>query len=191
MKAISCIYNLCCDSPFPFHKKPNPPSFLHSDISIFRYFYISIFPYLYILIFLYFYISVSLYLDISIFPYLYIFIFLYLSIYISISSHPPQKKPPSKSSTLYTLPLSQAAEKPGRRLFRYPSVRLFAYTPYDMAGHCTKSYHPKNKKQAMSVRSIRRVREPSEHGYGKAGVRVSPQPPSHSFTPCTTPPSML
>ncbi len=169
MKAIPCIYNLRCDSPFPSHKKAKSS-------------HIPTFPYLHISVFLYFYISISVYLYISVSLYIYRYLLIPL---------PPQKKPPSKSPTPYTLPLSQAAEKPGRRLFRYPGVRLFAHMPYALAGHCTKSYHPKNKKQAMSVRSIRRVREPSEHGYGKAGVRVSPQPPSHSFTPCTTPPSML
>ena len=70
MKAIPCIYNLRCDSPFPSHKKAKSS-------------HIPTFPYLHISVFLYFYISISVY--------LYISVSLYIYRYLLIPLPPPRK----------------------------------------------------------------------------------------------------
>ena len=150
MKAISCIYNLRCDSPFPFHKKPNPPSFLHSDISIFRYFYISIFPYLYISIFLYFHICISLYFCI------------YLSIYLYLLIPPRknhlQKVPPSIHSHSAKLRRNPDAGFSDILVSGCSRTRCMIWA--DIA---LKTNILKPSPRAMSAQSIQRVREPSEH----------------------------
>ena len=123
MKAISCIYNLRCDSPFSSHKKAKS----------------SLIP---------------------TFPYLHIFVFLYFRISIHSRSAKLRRNPDAGFSDILVSGCSRT-----RRMI-WPDIAQNPTTP-------------KTKKQAMSVQSIRRVREPSEHGYGKGGVRVSPQPPPH------------
>jgi hypothetical protein len=187
MKAISCIYNLRCDSPFSSHKKAKfslIPTFPYLYIFIFLYFYISVSLYLDIFIFLYFYISISLYLNIFIFPYLYIYISIY--IFSSPRKNHLQKVPPSIHSRSAKLRRNPDAGFSDILVSGCSRTRRMIWP--DIAQNPTT---PKQKNKQCPSRAYGVYANRPNTDMEKPASGFLRSLPPHTFPPCTTPPSML